>query len=638
MSGVFGLVHWRRRPADAGDLDAMRAAVSAWARDGCGVWLHGEAALGQARTYGTVEDRLEAQPAVDQEAGWVITSAARLDYRDELARELGLPLAELGALADGDLVRLAYRRWGARCAEHLLGDWAFAAWHPSEQRLVLARDVLGNTSLYYHHDEHQVAFASDRRALLALEAVPRALDDLFVAQVLVVWPDPQGARTACQAIRRVPPGHVVTATATGVASHRYERLADTPLLRLRRREEYAEGLREVFDAAVRSRLRTDGRVAATLSGGLDSGAVTATAALALRERGGRLTAYTAVPIADPSAYCGSGFGDELPHACAMASAAGNIDLREVPGRRYGPLEGVAWALRVHGEPGHAAGNYYWMAELFEQAAAAGARLVLTGQLGNAGWSWTGEPHSQPWWVRVRHQGWQGWLRGQPRALAAAVKRRLPLAARSWLKHRRTRPGHEYGALSAINPRLAERLRLWEQQLADPLTQAPRGPMERRARILGLGQSLVGAIWAEVGAATGAQIVDPTADPRVLRFALSIPDRVFIDPATGLDRWVVRAAMADRLPDEVRLCRRRGRQAGDLVPRLRAAGDQVAAALAAVAAGPAADYLDSERLALAWQRVRSEDTPRAYLEAGAVLMRGLMAGLFVNEWHHGSTPT
>lgn len=145
-----------------------------------------------------------------------------------------------------------------------------------------------------------------------------------------------------------------------------------------------------------------------------------------------------------------------------------------------------------------------------------------------------------------------------------------------------------------------------------------------------GRSMGGFAHAENGAAHRLEVRDPTADVRVLEFVWSVPDRIFMDPLTGLDRWLIRAAMRDRLPDRVRLNRRRGRQAGDLVPRLRASASEVRESLDGLARGAAADYVDVEHMREVWAMVLAEDSAEAYRKAVTVLTRGLLAGLFLND--------
>jgi asparagine synthase (glutamine-hydrolysing) len=276
-----------------------------------------------------------------------------------------------------------------------------------------------------------------------------------------------------------------------------------------------------------------------------------------------------------------------------------------------------------------------MFDLLRQARADGARALLTGQGGNASLSWTGFRRSWPRaaWGRLQPAGQEARL-GWRRSLLLALPRRWGAALRV-LRVRRAEP---WRASTALNPDLARRLDVAGRSAAQfELSPSDLTPLAARYRILRPGESLLGALMAEWGAAEAVDVRDPTVDVRVLTFCLGIPDRLFMDPGTGLDRMVIRAAMAGRLPDEVRLNPRRGRQAADVVPRLRRERDAVEACLAELAAGPAAGYVSLPALRQAWSTVQAHDDPAALIAAIAVLTRGLMAGRFVqrNEaWRSG----
>ncbi len=628
----------------------MQRALAHWGPDGGGVWLEGCAGLGQALFYSTPESPYERLPCLDAAQGVAFTAAARVDNRAELIRQLDIG-GQPSLVSDGEIVRQAYLRWGGACVERIYGDWAFAAWHRAERKLFLARDHFGNTALYYYADPHVFAFASDRQALLDLNLAPITLDELYLAQILTAWPAYHGERTIHAPFKRLPPAHVLTVTPDRLEVRQYWFLENTPELRLPQREDYVEAFRAVIDEAVRARLRApdfspqplslpgkgDGDahrlteaasgaasgIAVTLSGGLDSSSVTVIAAAMLRSEGKRLAAFTSAPISDPTAYVGKRFGDELPLAQATAQFAGNVDLQPIPAASITPIQGIRRALQIHHEPEHAAGNQYWMLDLLQTARAAGCRILLTGQNGNAAFSWAGSVLSLPLAQQVRELGWRKWLRirvsrALPRGLYRAAQRLRPWQSNAWVRQ------------SALRPDVAARLKLWERRLDDPHTWPPRSPREER-RWLMPGRSLIGALWAETGAALGLDIRDPTADARVLAFSFSVPDRIFRDPQTGLDRWLIRAAMAGRLPDAVRLNRRRGQQAGDLAPRLRACAAEVEMALDEIARGPAAAYVDAPYLRQTWQMVQTRDTPEAFVKAVTVLTRGIAAGLFVNDF-------
>lgn len=649
MNGIFGLFRRDGAPIAPADWQRMRESMAHWRPEVSDLWLKDCAGLGLARFSNSPNASQDHTPPLSVANGWAFIAAGRVDNRAELiARLPGAGLAH--TLSDAALLRQAYREWGEACVEHLYGDWAFAAWHPVERKLFLARDHFGNTALYYYADERVFAFASDRQALLALNLAPITLDELYLAQVLISWPAYHGERTIHTPIKRLPPAHTLTVTPDWLMVRQYWFLERTPELRLPRREDYVEAFREVFDEAVRAHLRPpdptdlyqkkpspltgesqeggDNRgadIAVTLSGGLDSGSITATAAGMLQKEGRRLTAFTSVPLSDTRAYVGDWFGDEFPLAQATARHAGNVDLHSIPATMLSPIQAIRRALHIHLEPGHAACNQYWLLELQQTARTQGCRVLLTGQLGNAGISWKGAVYSQPLTFQWRQWGGRRWLKEW-------LKRTAPpelLAA-----YRKSRTPRDRFHNAAIHPGFARRLKLLEQRLSDPNEQPPRTPLEERRWLLP-GRSFVGALWAEMGAADGLDIRDPSGDARVLAFTFSVPDWVFMDPATGLDRWLIRAAMQGRLPDEVRLNRNRGRQAGDLVPRLRACAAEVEMALAELAQGPAAAYLDVPYMRQVWQMIQTEDTPEAHRKAVTVLTRGIMAGLFVNEFYGGA---
>ncbi len=185
------------------------------------------AGLGQARLFSFPESRFEDLPVVDDEAGFAFTAAGRLDNRDALVAELRLPDRGHG-IGDGRVMMAAYRRWGRDAPRRLFGDWSFAAWHPAQRRLFVARDQMGNSAVYYHCDRDTAAFCCSYRALLSLGLTPVELDELYLAQYLISWPRYVGEGTAASAIRRLPPAHTLTVTPEAVRTSCYWRPEDEP--------------------------------------------------------------------------------------------------------------------------------------------------------------------------------------------------------------------------------------------------------------------------------------------------------------------------------------------------------------------------------------------------------------------------
>jgi asparagine synthase (glutamine-hydrolysing) len=270
-------------------------------------------------------------------------------------------------------------------------------------------------------------------------------------------------------------------------------------------------------------------------------------------------------------------------------------------------------------------------DIEQSAQVRGCNVLLTGARGNGSISWDGDIFSQPWSFIWQQLGWRKLANVMRQRIKDKAKRVLPIDLVAAIRQRRIDPtGWQLG--SAIHPEFARRLRVVEQMLCDPNLLPPRSPKERRMRYFMPGRSMSGFYAAELAAEHGLTEQDPTTDARVQAFTLSVPDRIYMDPATGLDRWLIREAMKGRLPDNVRLNRNTGRQAGDLVPRLRTCAAEVEAALDEIARGPAAEYVDVGYMRKEWRMIQTEDTHEAFVKSITVLTRGIMAGLFVNQFY------
>ncbi|MBK8899937.1 MAG: asparagine synthetase B [Anaerolineaceae bacterium] len=626
VSGIFGIFQLDGAPVDPADMQRMMAAMAHWGPDGRSQLIAGPVAFGQLLLNNTPQAHREHLPR-QTASGLLLTAEARLDNRAGLCQQLNIANPDREYTTDSQLIERAYDKWGEGCPDHLLGDWSLAVWNPQTQRLFVARDHHGNTALYYFQDDNRFAFASCRDALLAL-GVPRRLNELFLAKVLVSWPHHPSDQTIDQDVHRLPPAHAMTITPAQTAVWRYWRLEDTPELHLPTFEEYVTGFLEVYGEAVNGRLRSSSPVAVTLSGGLDSGSVTALAARNLKAQNQRLAAYTAVPLYDTQNTVGPNrFGDETEFARETAAFHPNIDWQRLDARGTDPLEGLRRSLAINNEPGHAGANFYWIADLLQTAQAQGIGTLLTGQGGNASISWTGAPELASLRMTWREKGWK-----------TAVKQALPFfALRALLTARANRQIYQG---SAILPAFAERLHLRQRYIAAvgrnfSVIESHRSPLARRFGVIEPGSSLLGSIWAEFGAAHQLEVRDPTQDKRVLMFTISVPDHFFTGPE-GQDRWLIRSAMAGFLPDTVRLNSRRGRQAADLGQRLCQISAAVDQALEQVAQSEAVNYLDLPKMRAAWQAIQVERSLETTQKAVTILLRGLNAGLFFTGFVHGKT--
>ena len=638
MSGICGVVNLDGKPAAPDILEAMMEAMAYWGPDGSGTWREGPVGLGHLLLHNTPESVQEHLPYRDDAADLVITAQARLDNRQELAGALKVSPPALRAMPDSALILKAYEKWGEDCLHRLLGDWSFAIWDGRRRRLFIARDHCGNTGLYYHHRAGAFVFASCLKGLLALPETPRRLNELCLAQILVSWQE-GGAPTCYQEIFRLPPAHALTVTPQSVRVWQYWFLEEAPPLRLASDQEYLEAFLDLYTQAVRCRLRSLRPVGVTLSGGLDSGSVAALAAREFKAQGKVLPAFSSVPLVGAADSIIPGrFGDETPFIEAGSRWAGNVENIYIRAGEITPLEGLRQGLTLHDEPGHAASNYFWIVALLQEARARGIGALLTGQGGNATVSWDGRDYlatlarTGQWhtlrrelfnFQATQHRPW--W-----RILAGRVVK--PLLGSYWSDHYRLLHfGQEPWAVStAINPGFGRRLsltRLMHDRGHDP-TFAPKADGRKiRYGIIQPGRGFLGSIWQQLGAGFGLEVRDPTLDKRVMEFCLAIPDAQYAKD--GLDRRLIRVGLKDLMSPQVLGNSRRGRQAADIGWRVRDSWQEISQALDQLEDSPLArQYLNVPKMRAVLLSLKTAVTRSNTAQTGKILLRGLMAGLFV----------
>ena len=640
MSAIFGLVYLDGRPVPRAALETMRARLAHWGPDGGGVWLRESAGLGQVLLQSTPEARHETIPLWDDERQTVLVAAARLDNREELCDALGIAADERPTTPDGRLIQRAFQRWGETSPQHLLGDWSFAVWRPRERRLFLARDHIGVTGIFYYFRPPFFAFASGCEALLALSEVPRRLDELHFARYLAIVPGDHD-HTAWENVRTLLPAHSLAVTAEGLRTECYWRIEDAPAVRPGSDANYIEGFLDLYRRAVRSRLRSRRPVGTTRSAGLDSGSVTALAAEALQERGARLMAFTSVPLHPAGHLVPGAVADEWPLAHQLAERWDNIEHVPIRAETTTPLAAVACSLAIYPQPAHAAGNLFWLLAIYTAANERALGVVLTGQLGNGGISWSGGQNRifylfarGHWDAGLRAlAAWRAW---QNRSWPGTVKSQLlrPVLGPFWQqRHRLLRPGApSWADLGAIQPAFARRMKLHavaQKSYIHKLFMRPIDPRQERSVFFSLNAPLAGPIHQAYGAACGLEIRDPTTDVRLLEYCVGVPDE--LHTRNGGERMLVRRAMDGLLPPEVQWNTIRGRQAADVALRLLDHRDEMEAVLGSLESAPAVtEYLNLPALRSTWQALQAHVTPQTAQQATTLLLRGVMAGLFLRQ--------
>lgn len=177
--------------------------------------------------------------------------------------------------SDTETIVHLYEDLGTDCFKHFNGMFAIALWDSKKNRLVLARDRLGKKPLFYWHDQDQIYFASELKALRTLPGFPQAINHAAIDAYLTYQYIPH-PMTIYQGVHKLPPGHFLIFENGRLQIQRYWDIDWSYETQISIRQAKSE-LRDKLTAAVELRLRSDVPLGAFLSGGIDSSLVCAIA-------------------------------------------------------------------------------------------------------------------------------------------------------------------------------------------------------------------------------------------------------------------------------------------------------------------------------------------------------------------------
>jgi asparagine synthase (glutamine-hydrolysing) len=377
VSTICGICRTGEAPVDPDEIDTLLDALDHWSADARGAWTAGNAGLGHLLLRTTPQSRHETMPARDAEHDLTITGDLRLDNRDELARALGIPMTGLPAWPDGRIVLRAYLQWGDRCAERLMGDFAFAIWDGRARRLFCARDRFGVKPFYYYQHDGVFAFATELKGLLALPFVDRALDETWIGDYLHQL-SLDNVSTLYRRIHRLEQAHTLSLRDGRIQLRRYWTMAARRELRLASDAEYVEAFREKLVLAIRRRVESPFEVGAELSGGLDSSGISAIAQSLLVEDGRDLQTFSQV---SPEGVPAELTGPDARWAIDLVCARAGITRTHFFAGDGGILPALEWAGRRCGEPPRSVASLYCHS-MYDAAQASGVRVLLSGFAGN----------------------------------------------------------------------------------------------------------------------------------------------------------------------------------------------------------------------------------------------------------------
>ena len=279
MCGIAGIFNLDGESVSPVALRRMADAIAHRGPDGEGFFTDGGVGLAHRRLSIIDLSPLGHQPMASPDGQVVLTYNGEIYNFQELRVELEALGHSFRSRTDSEVVLNAWRQWGEDCVSRFNGMFAFAVWDGRKRELYLARDRYGVKPLYYARWGGTFLFGSEQKAILEHPTARRRLDKKALLEYFTfqnIFTD----RTLLEDVRLLPAASVLRISAEGGGEPRVRRYWD---YRFREPEkpgdprEYREELDRLLRQALRRQLVSDVELGSYLSGGMDSGTLTALA-------------------------------------------------------------------------------------------------------------------------------------------------------------------------------------------------------------------------------------------------------------------------------------------------------------------------------------------------------------------------
>ena len=280
MCGIAGLINLDNSPVPISVLQSMTEAIEHRGPDGEGHWIEGNVGLGHRRL--SVIDLTIAgyQPMVSADHRYWLSYNGEVYNYKELRSELEKKGYWFRSQTDTEVVLNALSEWGPKALDKFNGMFALALWDRKERTLFLARDRYGVKPLYYSQQGNLFAFGSEQKAILSIPNFKRNIDKSALLEYFT-FQNIFTERTLIEDIKLLPAGHYayidLNSAQPALKSTQYWDYDFCEPKENGNPRDYEDELDRLFQQAVNRQLVSDVELGSYLSGGMDSGSITAIA-------------------------------------------------------------------------------------------------------------------------------------------------------------------------------------------------------------------------------------------------------------------------------------------------------------------------------------------------------------------------
>jgi asparagine synthase (glutamine-hydrolysing) len=291
MCGIAGIFNINGSPTSLGIIKAMTNKIAHRGPDGEGFYVEENIALGHRRLAILDTSALGSQPMESKNGEWVVVFNGCIYNYLELKSQLKSKGHSFVSTTDTEVISEGLAAYGVSFFEKFDGMFAIAAWHKPTKTLYLSRDRYGVKPLYYWLNGKTILFASEIKAFMAhpefkVELNLDALNEYFTFQNLFDY------QTLFKGVTMLPPANTVKIDTSDVHGIKHSSWWNYDFSETDETMTFDDAKNEterLLKNAVAKQMIADVPVGSYLSGGMDSGSLTAIASKHVK----RLTTFTA---------------------------------------------------------------------------------------------------------------------------------------------------------------------------------------------------------------------------------------------------------------------------------------------------------------------------------------------------------
>ncbi|MEP7242475.1 MAG: asparagine synthase (glutamine-hydrolyzing) [Gammaproteobacteria bacterium] len=370
MCGFVATISASGKAVDEVMLARMCDSIAHRGPDGTGTFIEGAVGFGFRRLAIFDLAPTGNQPMTSADGRYVIVFNGAIYNFIELRNELVALGHVFRSTGDTEVLLAAWQQWGRACLPRLNGMWAFLIYDRVERRIHGARDRFGVKPLFWFRDSDRLIFSSEIKAIHIAAGRRLELDRQTIATHLLEDRLDSNTRTLYAGVSRVPAGTAFEVDSSGRIEWRpywslLESAASVPMP-----SDPVQAYADLFEDAVKLRMRSDVPVGVLLSGGLDSTTIMCSMARLLGPANERQADLVALCYMDPQF-------DESPfiHATLQQTGGQLEKLETTPRQLWDALGQHLWH---QDEPVHSFTSVV-VHQLMQLARARGVKVVLNGQ-------------------------------------------------------------------------------------------------------------------------------------------------------------------------------------------------------------------------------------------------------------------